>query len=125
MEENTCTICLDNLQPNDLVIRLVKCGHFQFHSTCAIKWFENGQKSCPICRDMSIKDHIITPIPLKKAIEISKKRKETKSNKVIAPNDQQEYQTRQNNVQIRIENITIQGNVGTFQIGSGNVIEIV
>ena len=124
MEENTCTICLDNLQPNDLVILLVGCGHFQFHSTCARHWFKNGQKSCPVCRDKSIKDHIFT-MPLKKAIEQNKKRKETKSNKVIAPNDQQEYQTRQNNVQIRIENITIQGNVGTFQIGSGNVIEIV
>ena len=124
MEEIACTICLETLQPDDLVILLVKCRHFQFHYSCATKWFENGQQNCPLCRDKAIKDKIITPIPLKRAIEVSKRRKAAKLPRVDTPNDRQEYQTRQDNVRIRMENINIQGSVSNFIVGSGNVIEI-
>ena len=46
----TCTICLCDITISDVVLSFVRCGHWQFHRTCAMTWL-NRKTYCPICRD--------------------------------------------------------------------------
>ena len=42
-----CTICLEDLDKNNLV-KILKCGH-EFHTKCIHDWMKI-KKTCPICR---------------------------------------------------------------------------
>lgn len=91
-----CSICLEilNLQQT----YTLQCGHC-FHTECQIKWFRNGNSTCPTCRSsdnignlprgirrnnqtaFQIMSHRArrkdAPIPLKRAYEKYKKSLET------------------------------------------------
>lgn len=41
-----CGICLSE---DNVVRHTLPCNH-SFHVHCILKWFKNGQKSCPLCR---------------------------------------------------------------------------
>ena len=43
-----CSICLENIENDQIVREIIKCKHI-FHVECADKWFENNIK-CPNCR---------------------------------------------------------------------------
>ena len=49
VNENICTICLDNMQVPELSHTLVECSH-KFHNDCIIKWLRTGNIGCPVCR---------------------------------------------------------------------------
>ena len=44
---STCSICLSDFQPQDLMLRL-PCSHF-YHKTCVSMWFSQ-HNSCPLCK---------------------------------------------------------------------------
>jgi hypothetical protein len=46
-EVNSCSICIDDLKDNDIIIRL-KCFHV-FHENCIVLWSEKNN-ICPECR---------------------------------------------------------------------------
>ena len=46
-DQNTCTICQDNFEYNNIV-RKLNCGHI-FHIGCIDVWFETNIR-CPLCR---------------------------------------------------------------------------
>lgn len=46
-EEQSCMICLENIESNTIV-RKLNCTHY-FHYECVDRWFETN-KSCPVCR---------------------------------------------------------------------------
>jgi hypothetical protein len=46
-EDNDCTICLEEFNNDEEIIKL-KCNHF-FHSKCIDDWIKKNQ-SCPLCR---------------------------------------------------------------------------
>lgn len=48
VEEQSCTICLQNYKKNDNV-RMLKCNH-EFHCKCVDPWLIESHASCPICR---------------------------------------------------------------------------
>lgn len=47
-EDNVCCVCFDTLSEGG-VHRVDECGH-TFHSSCYIRWLQQGNLSCPICR---------------------------------------------------------------------------
>ncbi|XVE49646.1 hypothetical protein DITRI_Ditri01bG0098400 [Diplodiscus trichospermus] len=47
--DEVCSICLVELEKEDVVCQLQKCGHV-FHMKCVEKWLERDQFSCPLCR---------------------------------------------------------------------------
>jgi hypothetical protein len=47
-EAPQCTICLDNIQQNNIIREINKCKH-TFHIECSDKWFED-HITCPHCR---------------------------------------------------------------------------
>jgi hypothetical protein len=47
-EEHICTICQDEIEPNQNVRRLNHCNH-HFHKNCIDTWFR-GNVQCPTCR---------------------------------------------------------------------------
>ena len=47
--EEVCSICLVELEKEDLVSQLQKCGHV-FHMKCIEKWLDRDQFTCPLCR---------------------------------------------------------------------------
>jgi len=48
VQEEKCSICLDDLSDNKH--KITECGH-EFHSNCIISWLRSGNTSCPICRN--------------------------------------------------------------------------
>lgn len=50
IEENKCSICLDNLSHD--IHKIPECGH-EYHNNCLISWLRSGNSSCPVCRDDS------------------------------------------------------------------------
>lgn len=48
-EEEVCSICLVELEKEDVVSQLQKCGHV-FHMKCIEKWLESDRFTCPLCR---------------------------------------------------------------------------
>lgn len=53
-DQDSCSICLDNYQCGDEVIK-IKCGHV-FHIECLEKWNQtnnlNPTVNCPLCNDL-------------------------------------------------------------------------
>ena len=45
--ELQCTICLDNIKPDDFIVNL-PCNHL-YHKNCIRNWFINNN-TCPVCR---------------------------------------------------------------------------
>lgn len=43
-----CPICLDKMQPEQSIIKLLVCGH-RFHSKCMSIW-TSSKDTCPLCR---------------------------------------------------------------------------
>ena len=43
-----CTVCLDELNNNEVIVKLNKCQHY-FHKECITPWLM-VKKTCPICR---------------------------------------------------------------------------
>lgn len=41
-----CSICLETLDAPEVL----ECGH-GFHASCLVRWFRQGNTSCPLCRD--------------------------------------------------------------------------
>jgi hypothetical protein len=52
MEENVCSICLEDMgEGENNIYRLDPCGHM-YHTSCALDWFRSsGSSACPNCRD--------------------------------------------------------------------------
>ncbi|KAH6824504.1 hypothetical protein C2S53_006966 [Perilla frutescens var. hirtella] len=48
-DEEMCSICLVELEGEDSVNKLPKCGHV-FHAECMEKWIDRCQFTCPLCR---------------------------------------------------------------------------
>lgn len=48
-QANTCSVCLERLEPTDLVRRLGNCAH-AFHTGCIDRWIDVGEVTCPLCR---------------------------------------------------------------------------
>ena len=46
---NICSICLEPFILQDKVI-ILKCKH-GYHEDCIKHWFENGNRTCPMCRE--------------------------------------------------------------------------
>ncbi|XVE66453.1 hypothetical protein DITRI_Ditri08aG0080700 [Diplodiscus trichospermus] len=49
VEEEVCSICLVELEKEDVVSQLQNCGHV-FHMKCTEKWVERHHFTCPLCR---------------------------------------------------------------------------
>ncbi|KAH6795908.1 hypothetical protein C2S51_036894 [Perilla frutescens var. frutescens] len=47
--DEVCSICLVELEGEDSVNKLPKCGHV-FHAECMEKWVDRCQFTCPLCR---------------------------------------------------------------------------
>jgi hypothetical protein len=47
--EDSCTICMDDLSDEELV-RILPCSHI-FHRMCIDKWLDNKDYKCPNCRN--------------------------------------------------------------------------
>ena len=47
-EASQCTICLENIEENNIIRKINKCNH-SFHIECSDKWFE-AHITCPHCR---------------------------------------------------------------------------
>ena len=62
-----CIICLDKIEPNNLVA--LKCAHM-FHTDCVIKLIEKRTRKCPICRERItyVKKQLIKHLELSKNI---------------------------------------------------------
>ena len=41
-----CTICMQGLDDS---CEPLDCGH-RFHTRCALRWFQQGNRTCPLCR---------------------------------------------------------------------------
>ena len=54
-KNSSCTICLDDFEPDNKV-RIVKCEHV-FHRECIDKWLLENNFTCPTCRE-EVADHI-------------------------------------------------------------------
>ncbi len=52
MEDNLCSICLQDMgEGENNIYRLDPCGHM-YHTSCALDWFRaSGSSACPNCRD--------------------------------------------------------------------------
>ena len=46
---DTCSICLDNLNKEQIYI-LPECGH-KFHTNCIFHWLRGGHNKCPYCNN--------------------------------------------------------------------------
>ncbi|KAK3195431.1 hypothetical protein Dsin_026741 [Dipteronia sinensis] len=46
-EEEMCTICLVELDKEDVVSRLSRCGHI-FHMDCIQRWLHSNHFTCPL-----------------------------------------------------------------------------
>lgn len=44
----TCSICLENYRPQELVRSIPRCGHY-FHAHCIQEWLIKST-TCPVCR---------------------------------------------------------------------------
>ncbi|XVF67091.1 hypothetical protein PTKIN_Ptkin10aG0092600 [Pterospermum kingtungense] len=49
VEEVVCPICLVEMEKEDVVSQLQKCGHI-FHMKCIEKWLDCHHFTCPLCR---------------------------------------------------------------------------
>ena len=49
---NTCFICLDDFNDNN-IIRKLKCVHL-FHKECIDPWLLKENHTCPVCRETSV-----------------------------------------------------------------------
>jgi hypothetical protein len=59
-DDNTCTICLNELQSGDRVSDL-PCGH-DFHVDCLKDWLKR-KNQCPLCQRHGIARHVYVPVP--------------------------------------------------------------
>ena len=52
MNQETCAICLTNLNDSNKDEYILSCQH-KFHSECIMDWFRsmNGNGNCPLCND--------------------------------------------------------------------------
>lgn len=48
-DQEMCSICLMEFEKEDLVNKLLRCGHV-FHMGCLEKWLDRCQFTCPLCR---------------------------------------------------------------------------
>ncbi|KAK2665770.1 hypothetical protein Ddye_004344 [Dipteronia dyeriana] len=48
-EEGMCSICLVELDKEEAVSRLSRCGHI-FHMDCIQRWLHSNHFTCPLCR---------------------------------------------------------------------------
>jgi len=56
MDEQQCSICLQNLNIGNLI--KTNCGHF-FHHTCLASWINNqNRNTCPICRSVILLENV-------------------------------------------------------------------
>lgn len=46
--DETCSICRENFETNNIIRKLNNCNHF-FHQSCVDNWFANNI-TCPLCR---------------------------------------------------------------------------
>lgn len=56
-DTQTCAICLEDYENNDLVYITQKCHHL-FHSGCRESWRNHGgelKHTCPVCKQMDVK----------------------------------------------------------------------
>lgn len=54
----TCSICLEEIKEDNFILE--DCEH-NFHVKCIMKWFRQGNKTCPICRSdptQNMNDHL-------------------------------------------------------------------
>ena len=58
MEENPCSICLENLENGN--IRGMDCGHI-FHANCIGTWTKKSDQ-CPMCRQYIGTDQTESPV---------------------------------------------------------------
>jgi hypothetical protein len=67
-KQETCPICLDEVQPSFKTNHITSCGH-SFHSSCIMKWFETSD-CCPVCRsDQPNEPFILFKNNVKKGME--------------------------------------------------------
>ena len=52
INSDDCSICMESLQEGKTMAPCAQ--NHKFHSACIIKWYNECQKSCPICRDKCI-----------------------------------------------------------------------
>ena len=51
MDNNLCSICLEEMTGENNIYTLEPCGH-KYHTSCALDWFRaTSVSSCPNCRD--------------------------------------------------------------------------
>lgn len=51
MDNNLCSICLEEMTGENNIYTLEPCGH-KYHTTCALDWFRaTSNSSCPNCRN--------------------------------------------------------------------------
>ena len=54
MSNDTCPICLSELNEQESNVYEIDCGH-KFHTNCIIKWFRSSKGQCPCCLDNPFK----------------------------------------------------------------------
>jgi hypothetical protein len=44
-----CAICFEDYEDADTMVVVLPCNH-AFHRLCAARWFSQGARSCPLCK---------------------------------------------------------------------------
>ncbi|KAL5750093.1 hypothetical protein ACOSP7_024696 [Xanthoceras sorbifolium] len=57
--DNTCSICLCEYQPKEILRTILECNHY-FHITCIDEWLRLNA-TCPVCRNTPEGSAIVTP----------------------------------------------------------------
>jgi len=55
----SCSICLDDYEPNEK-LRMLPCGH-QFHTDCILPWLTERQGLCPLCKQQVLPEEEEVP----------------------------------------------------------------
>lgn len=75
--QTECAICYEEL--GDLQnYNLDDCGH-TFHTSCIVKWFREGNSSCPICRDVGSEMKLCWPDSQARATALRRKARSSKA----------------------------------------------
>ena len=62
-EHKECSICLEEIEENDDIKKLINCDHI-FHKSCIDTW-SNNNNTCPLCRkEFCSKPKKINVLPL-------------------------------------------------------------